>query len=93
MLRLQKKPNDPDVFRLLGEVKYELGDYEGSATAYKSSATVSILIYGFLQVFQHDYCCKLPPHLLLIHTLYLCNSALGFADNICAAYASVLNWA
>lgn len=35
------KPNDPDVFRLLGEVKYELGDYEGSATAFRSSAAAS----------------------------------------------------
>nr|GMD32220.1 uncharacterized protein LOC109192338 [Ipomoea batatas] len=37
----KKKTDDPDVFRLLGEVKYELGDYEGSASAYKSSAMVS----------------------------------------------------
>ncbi|KAK7349064.1 hypothetical protein VNO77_06118 [Canavalia gladiata] len=37
----KEKPNDSDVFRLLGEVKYELKDYEGSITAYKSSATVS----------------------------------------------------
>ncbi|KAF5466227.1 hypothetical protein F2P56_016174 [Juglans regia] len=35
------KPSDPDVFRLLGEVKYELKDYEGSATAYKTSQMVS----------------------------------------------------
>ncbi|KDP25040.1 hypothetical protein JCGZ_22575 [Jatropha curcas] len=37
----KEKPNDPDVFRLLGEVKYELKDYEGSANAYRSSAMVS----------------------------------------------------
>ncbi|KAJ4826194.1 hypothetical protein Tsubulata_023783 [Turnera subulata] len=37
----KEKPNDPDVFRLLGEVKFELKDYEGSAAAYKSSAMVS----------------------------------------------------
>ncbi|KAM7476182.1 hypothetical protein LguiB_023425 [Lonicera macranthoides] len=37
----KKKPSDPDAFRLLGEVKYELKDYEGSAAAYKSSAMVS----------------------------------------------------
>ncbi|KAJ8431735.1 hypothetical protein Cgig2_028952 [Carnegiea gigantea] len=37
----KEKPNDPDVFRLLGEVKYELKDYEASAAAYKSSAKVS----------------------------------------------------
>ncbi|KMS97116.1 hypothetical protein BVRB_7g177820 [Beta vulgaris subsp. vulgaris] len=37
----KEKPSDPDVFRLLGEIKYELQDYEGSAAAYKSSAKVS----------------------------------------------------
>ncbi|TKY64710.1 hypothetical protein E2542_SST14608 [Spatholobus suberectus] len=37
----KEKPNDADVFRLLGEVKYELKDYEGSIAAYKSSARVS----------------------------------------------------
>lgn len=37
----KKKPSDPEVFRLLGEVKYELKDYEGSAAAYRSSAMVS----------------------------------------------------
>ncbi|KAH7515254.1 hypothetical protein FEM48_Zijuj10G0007300 [Ziziphus jujuba var. spinosa] len=37
----KEKPGDPDVFRLLGEVKYKLKDYEGSANAYKSSALVS----------------------------------------------------
>ncbi|CAI0442089.1 unnamed protein product [Linum tenue] len=36
-----EKPNDPDVFRLLGEIKYELNDYEGSAGAYRMSAKVS----------------------------------------------------
>ncbi|XP_027344735.1 uncharacterized protein LOC113857162 isoform X2 [Abrus precatorius] len=36
----KEKPNDADVFRLLGEVKYELKDYEGSIAAYKSSAQV-----------------------------------------------------
>lgn len=36
------KPSDADVFRLLGEVKYGLKDYEGSVAAYKSSAKVSI---------------------------------------------------
>lgn len=38
---LQKKPSDPDVFRLLGEVKYELKDYEGSVLAYKTADRVS----------------------------------------------------
>lgn len=38
---IKKKPRDPDAFRLLGEVKYELQDYEGSAAAYKSSAMMS----------------------------------------------------
>ncbi|XVF86241.1 hypothetical protein PTKIN_Ptkin18bG0024700 [Pterospermum kingtungense] len=37
----KEKTNDPDVFRLLGEVKYELKDYDGSAAAYKLSAAVS----------------------------------------------------
>ncbi|KAL5823747.1 hypothetical protein ACOSQ4_021647 [Xanthoceras sorbifolium] len=37
----KEKPSDPDVFRLLGEVKYELKDYEGSAAAYRVSAMVS----------------------------------------------------
>ncbi|GLT61229.1 hypothetical protein SLA2020_339510 [Shorea laevis] len=37
----KEKPSDPDVFRLLGEVKYELKDYEGSATAYKNAQMVS----------------------------------------------------
>ncbi|KAL2933995.1 protein SLOW GREEN 1 chloroplastic [Bienertia sinuspersici] len=37
----KEKPSDPDVFRLLGEVKYELKDYEGSAAAYKSSAKMT----------------------------------------------------
>ncbi|OVA01684.1 Tetratricopeptide repeat-containing domain [Macleaya cordata] len=36
----KEKPSDPDVYRLLGEVKYELKDYEGSAAAYRSSASV-----------------------------------------------------
>jgi len=36
------KPSDADVFRLLGEVKYGLKDYDGSVAAYKSSARVSI---------------------------------------------------
>lgn len=37
----KEKPSDPDVFRLLGEVKYELKDYEGSAAAYRVSTMVS----------------------------------------------------
>lgn len=41
------KPTDPDVFRLLGEVKYELKDYEGSAAAYRLS-TMVIILYGEL---------------------------------------------
>ncbi|KAH1056228.1 hypothetical protein J1N35_034293 [Gossypium stocksii] len=35
------KTSDPEVFRLLGEVKYELKDYDGSAAAYKLSVAVS----------------------------------------------------
>ncbi|WCJ37164.1 Tetratricopeptide repeat (TPR)-like superfamily protein [Euphorbia peplus] len=38
---VKENPTDPDVFRLLGEVKYELRDYEGSAAAYKLSSMVS----------------------------------------------------
>ncbi|KAI5578024.1 hypothetical protein BDE02_08G001700 [Populus trichocarpa] len=37
----KEKPGDPDVFRLLGEIKYELKDYDGSAAAYRISAAVS----------------------------------------------------
>ncbi|GAU16154.1 hypothetical protein TSUD_297840, partial [Trifolium subterraneum] len=37
----KEKPNDAEAFRLLGEVKYELKDYEGSVVAYKDSAKVS----------------------------------------------------
>ncbi|KAK9087984.1 hypothetical protein Syun_030378 [Stephania yunnanensis] len=37
----KEKPRDPDVYRLLGEVKYELKDYEGSTAAYKSAVSVS----------------------------------------------------
>jgi hypothetical protein len=39
----KEKPNDAEAFRLLGEVKYELKDYEGSVVAYKDSAKVSLL--------------------------------------------------
>ncbi|GAB4849926.1 hypothetical protein Ancab_039890 [Ancistrocladus abbreviatus] len=38
----KEKPSDPEVFRLLGEVKYALKDYEASATAYKNSKKVYI---------------------------------------------------
>ncbi|XP_042487050.1 uncharacterized protein LOC122067282 isoform X2 [Macadamia integrifolia] len=37
----KERPSDPEAYRLLGEVKYELKDYEGSASAYRSSASVS----------------------------------------------------
>ncbi|KAJ0007768.1 hypothetical protein Pint_30755 [Pistacia integerrima] len=37
----KEKPTDPDVFHLLGEVKYELKDYEGSVAAYRVSTMVS----------------------------------------------------
>lgn len=47
VLTLQEKPSDPDVFRLLGEIKYELKDYDGSIAAYKSSAKVFMLKYYF----------------------------------------------
>lgn len=39
----QNEPSS-DAFRLLGEVKFNLKDYEGSVAAYKSSATVSMVI-------------------------------------------------
>lgn len=37
----KKKPSDPAVFRLLGEVKYQLQDYEGCVRAYRMCAMVS----------------------------------------------------
>ncbi|KAK6129451.1 hypothetical protein DH2020_036809 [Rehmannia glutinosa] len=37
----EKKPRDPDAFRLLGEVKYELKDYEGSVLAYRNAEKAS----------------------------------------------------
>eukprot|EP00262_Sarcandra_glabra_P015604 TRINITY_DN485_c0_g1_i3.p1 TRINITY_DN485_c0_g1~~TRINITY_DN485_c0_g1_i3.p1 ORF type:complete len:429 (-),score=98.41 TRINITY_DN485_c0_g1_i3:122-1408(-) len=37
----KERPKDSGAYRLLGEVKYELKDYEGSAASYKSSASVS----------------------------------------------------
>ncbi|KAG1330824.1 hypothetical protein COCNU_02G007920 [Cocos nucifera] len=33
----KERPNDVDAYHLLGEVKYELKDYEGSASAYRNS--------------------------------------------------------
>ncbi|KAK4748321.1 hypothetical protein SAY87_014907 [Trapa incisa] len=38
---IKEKPNDPDVYRLLGEVKFELKDYDGSSAAYRKSSAVS----------------------------------------------------
>ncbi|KAJ4956201.1 hypothetical protein NE237_012984 [Protea cynaroides] len=38
---IKERPSDPEAYRLLGEVKYELRDYEGSAAAYRISASVS----------------------------------------------------
>ncbi|KAM7253975.1 hypothetical protein ACFE04_031657 [Oxalis oulophora] len=37
----KERPSDPDILRLLGEIKFALKDYEGSAAAYKLSAVVS----------------------------------------------------
>lgn len=37
----KEKSNDPDAFRLLGEVKFELKDYEGSAAAYRTASKLS----------------------------------------------------
>ncbi|RWR84833.1 Tetratricopeptide repeat-containing domain-containing protein [Cinnamomum micranthum f. kanehirae] len=38
---IRENPNDSEAFRLLGEIKYELKDYEGSVAAYRSSASAS----------------------------------------------------
>lgn len=38
---VQERPNNADVYRLLGDVKFELKDYDGSASAYKNSLSVS----------------------------------------------------
>jgi predicted Zn-dependent protease len=38
---IQKVPNDVEAQRLLGEVQYEAGNYEASATAYRSSIRAS----------------------------------------------------
>jgi tetratricopeptide (TPR) repeat protein len=38
---VQKVPNDVEAQRLLGEVQYEAGNYEASATAYRSSIRAS----------------------------------------------------
>ncbi|KAK3411209.1 uncharacterized protein LOC104423277 isoform X2 [Eucalyptus grandis] len=37
----KEKSNDPDAFRLLGDVKFELKDYEGSAAAYRTASKLS----------------------------------------------------
>ncbi|KAK6915217.1 hypothetical protein RJ641_020334, partial [Dillenia turbinata] len=37
----KEKPNDPEVFRLLGEVRYELKNFEGSAAAYRRAGLIS----------------------------------------------------
>lgn len=41
----KEKPNDVEAYRLLGEVKYELKDFEGSALAYRSSLSASDIIH------------------------------------------------
>ncbi|KAK6267836.1 hypothetical protein QUC31_011996 [Theobroma cacao] len=46
----KEKTSDPDVFRLLGEVKYALKDYDGSAAAYKLSAMSGYLFDAALFV-------------------------------------------
>ncbi|XP_020580813.1 uncharacterized protein LOC110024950 isoform X4 [Phalaenopsis equestris] len=38
---LEEKPESVDAYRLLGEVKYELKDFEGSASAYRSCLSIS----------------------------------------------------
>ncbi|KAJ6828676.1 uncharacterized protein M6B38_356355 [Iris pallida] len=37
----KENPNDIEAYRLLGEVKYELKDFEGSASAFRSSLSAS----------------------------------------------------
>ncbi|XP_068666237.1 probable UDP-N-acetylglucosamine--peptide N-acetylglucosaminyltransferase SEC isoform X2 [Aristolochia californica] len=37
----KERPKDPEAYRLLGEVKFELNDYEGSVAAYRSAASAS----------------------------------------------------
>ncbi|GLJ08383.1 hypothetical protein SUGI_0087740 [Cryptomeria japonica] len=37
----QKSTENPDAFRLLGDVRYALGDYDGSVVAYRSAMTKS----------------------------------------------------
>lgn len=41
---IQERPGDYEAYRLLGEVKYQLKDYESSAAAYKSCLSVSMRI-------------------------------------------------
>ncbi|XP_028549896.1 uncharacterized protein LOC110103712 isoform X3 [Dendrobium catenatum] len=38
---IKERPENVDAYRLLGEVKYELKDYEGSAAAYRSFLSTS----------------------------------------------------
>ncbi|XP_020580811.1 uncharacterized protein LOC110024950 isoform X2 [Phalaenopsis equestris] len=38
---IKEKPESVDAYRLLGEVKYELKDFEGSASAYRSCLSIS----------------------------------------------------
>nr|XP_009414684.1 PREDICTED: uncharacterized protein LOC103995732 isoform X3 [Musa acuminata subsp. malaccensis] len=40
----KERPNNADVYRLLGDVKFELKDYDGSASAYKNSLSASGII-------------------------------------------------
>ncbi|KAL0554517.1 hypothetical protein IC582_008440 [Cucumis melo] len=37
---IKEKSDDSDIFRLLGEVKYKLKDYDGSVAAYKSATKI-----------------------------------------------------
>ncbi|XP_058102511.1 uncharacterized protein LOC131246419 isoform X3 [Magnolia sinica] len=38
---IEERPKDSDAYRLLGEIKYELKDYDGSVAAYRRSASAS----------------------------------------------------
>lgn len=62
MAILQEKPNDPEAFRLLGEVKFALKDYEGSVAAYKSSSKVCLCTHITTYLLTID-------HIMLVYDL------------------------
>jgi len=46
---MQVIPDKAEAYRLLGEVKFELKDYEGSSSSYKSALSVSKSVYTSIQ--------------------------------------------